>query len=444
MSTEAKQASRNASRVRLRVPDRSQVEMKFQCVEDLLPASHPARTVWAVSQRLDMSGFEKPIKAREGVAGRDATAPHLLFALWLYATTQGVGSARKLARLCRKHDDYKWLCGDVTVNHRMLSDFRTDHGQALDDLLTTVVASLVDKELVKVHRISQDGTRVRACAGAASFRREERLDQLLAQARAHVQALKAMLADPAASGGLSARQKAARRRVARERVERLEAAVAQLPQLKAKQEQAVKKAGQGKRGQSLREKQPRVSSTDPEARVMKMPNGGFNPAVNVQLAVDTESRAIVGVAVCNEGSDSADLSGPMRQQVERRTGRKVQEHLLDGGYLKLQDIENAQADSVALFVPPKQARREQDRGHELDVRAGDSEAIVQWKERMSSESGKAVYRQRAATSETVNADLKTHRGLVQLTVRGLAKAKCVALWCALAYNVMHFAGSLLS
>jgi hypothetical protein len=259
-----------------------------------------------------------------------------------------------------------------------------------------------------------------------------------------VQELKAMLAGPATSGGLSARQKAARRRVAKERVERLEAAVAQLPQLKEKQEQAVKKAGQGKRGQSLREKQPRVSSTDPEARVMKMPNGGFNPAVNVQLAVDAESRAIVGVAVCNEGSDSADLSGPLRQQVERRTGRKVREHLLDGGYLKLQDIEKAQADSVELFVPPKQARREQDRGHELDVRVGDSEAIVQWKERMSSESGKQVYRQRAATSETVNADLKMHRGLVQLTVRGLAKAKCVALWCALAYNVMHFAGSLLS
>ncbi len=178
-------------------------------------------------------------------------------------------------------------------------------------------------------------------------------------------------------------------------------------------------------------------------RVMKMPDGGFRPAVNVQLAVDTESRAVVGVEVTNEGSDSAGLSEPMREQVERRTGGEVGQHLLDGGYLRHEDVERAHASGVELFVPPKPARNPANRGRELEPRPRDSEAVREWKRRMGGEGGKAVYKQRASTVETVNADLKTHRGLVQLTVRGLAKARCVALWSALAYNLLHFAPALL-
>ena len=175
---------------------------------------------------------------------------------------------------------------------------------------------------------------------------------------------------------------------------------------------------------------------------MKMPNGGFNPAVNVQLATDTESRAIVGVEVSNQGSDNAGLSQPMRQQVEQRTGQQVEQHLLDGGYMCKDDIEQAHAGEVELFVPPKAARLAHHRGRELEPKPGDSEAVLEWKWRMASEEGKEIYKERAATSETVNADLRTYRGLTQITVRGLAKARCVALWCALAYNVMHFAALL--
>ncbi len=195
-------------------------------------------------------------------------------------------------------------------------------------------------------------------------------------------------------------------------------------------------------GRKIREKQPRVSTTDAEARVMKMPNGGYNPAVNVQVATDTESRAIVGVEVSNEGADSAGLSRPMREQVEERTEGKVEEHLLDGGYLKTEDIEEAHDQGVMLYVPPKPARNPQKRGHELEPKAGDSEAVRAWKQRMSSAEGKQIYRQRASRSETVNADLRSFRGLGRILVRGLAKARCIALWCALAYNVMHFAAYL--
>jgi hypothetical protein len=177
--------------------------------------------------------------------------------------------------------------------------------------------------------------------------------------------------------------------------------------------------------------------------LMKMPKGGFNPAWNVQLATDAESRAIVGVEVSNEGSASAGLSQPMRQQVEQRSGSKVEQHLLDGGYLRMADLEQAQQQGVELFVPPKPVRQPCRRGRELEPKPGDREAVGAWKRRMASAEGKEIYRQRAATSETVNADRRSYGGLTPLTVRALAKAQCVALWCALAYNVLHFGAALL-
>jgi hypothetical protein len=246
------------------------------------------------------------------------------------------------------------------------------------------------------------------------------------------------------AAALAPRKAAARRRAARERAQRLEQALAQLPELRRRQDEAAHKAGNGVQGQKVRARQPRVSTTDPEARRMKMPNGGFNPAANVQLATDTQSRAIVGVAVSNQGSDANHLSEPMRQQVERRTGRAVSQHLLDGGFLRKCDLEAAHRQSVELFVPPKGARSEQRRGRELEPKRGDSPAILTWKRRMASAEGKQIYQQRASTSETVNADLRSYRGLSQFTVRGLKKVQCVALWSALAYNLMHFAHVLLA
>ena len=430
--------------VRLRKPERRQLAMVVQCADDLVRALHPVRRVMAVVEKLDVSGFCEPIRAREGIAGRDATDPRLLVGLWLYACVRGIGSARELARRCEESAPFRWLCGGVGVNHRLLSDFRTDHADALDGLFTQVLVTLVDKKLVRVSRISQDGVRIRVSAGSSSFRREERLQQLLVQAQQQVLELRKQLESPAQSAAVTARQKAARTRAAESRQQRLEQAIAQLPELKKKQAEAAQRAGQGKCGDQIRARQPRVSTTDAATRGMKMANGGFNPAANVQLATDTESRAILGVEVSNEGSDSAGLSEPMRQQVQQRTGAKVEQHLVDGGYLRMEDIVDAHQQGVELFVPPKPARNPQNRGHELEPKPGDSEAIRAWKQRMESEEGKKIYKQRAATSETVNAELRTYRGLAPLTVRGLNKITCVTLWCALAYNVMHFSKALLS
>jgi transposase len=428
--------------VRLRTPERRQMAMVVQCPDDLVAATHPVRMVMAVVERLDVASFCEPIKAREGLVGREATDPRLLVGLWLYASIRGIGSARELARRCAESAPFRWLCGGVTVNHRLLSDFRTDHGDALDELLTQMIASLVDKDVVRVSRISQDGVRVRVSAGAGSFRREERLQELLHKAKDQVAELRRQVDSPEYAR-LTARQKAARQRAAMEKQQRLEAAIEQLPELKRKQAEAEKRAGQGAHGQKVRERQPRVSSSDAETRRMKMPNGGFNPAVNLQLATDTESRAIVGLAVTNEGTDSVGLSEPMRQQVEQRSGRPVEQHLMDGGYMRKDDIERAHQHRVELFVPPKSAKNPANRGRELQPKRGDSDAILAWKRRMASQAGKEIYKQRAATSETVNADLRSYRGLTQITVRGIAKIKCVALWCALAYNVMHFGATLL-
>ena len=425
--------------VRLRVPDRAQVEWKTGCLDALLPAEHRARTIRAVVDKLDLSAFHAPIKARKGVVGRDMTDPRLLVSLWLYASIRGVGSARELDRLCAESNPYLWLCGGVSVNHHMLADFRTDHADALDQLFTSVIATLVKKGLVKVRRISQDGVRVRGAAGSSSFRRGSTLEGLQKEAAEHVRQLRELPDDPQKSAELSARRKAAKLRGAREREERINAAAKLIPQLNARQEKAAKRLSKKQRAERGK---PRVSTTDPESARMKMGDGGYRPAVNMQLAVDTESRAIVGVDVSSEGVDYGQCE-PMRAQVEDRTGRKVEEHLYDGGYVKTETIERADAEGVTVYCPPKAPRDPDKQGEQFTPRPGDSAAIANWRERMGGEAGKAIYRQRASTSETVNARMR-RQGLTQLTVRGLKKARCVLLWAALTYNVALFAASLVS
>jgi transposase len=415
-----------------------------QCPDDLIPAAHEVRTVAAVVEKLDVSAFAEGIEAREGVAGRDATDPALLVALWLYACIRGIGSARELARRCEESLPFRWLCGGVSVNHRMLSEFRTRHEEKVDALFTQIIASLVDQGLIQASRISQDGVRVRVSAGSSSFHREARLRELLEESKKHVEEVKRQLEQPENLRTRKLQKKARQQRAEQERQARIEQALAQLPELAQRQQQRAARAGTGPYGEKIRNRELRVSSSDPEARVMKMPNGGYSPAYNIQLATDVQSRAILGVAVSNQGSDANGLSEPMRAQVERRSGKRVRQHLLDGGYLHYDDIERAHQQGVELYLPPKGARRAENRGRELAPKARDSAAVREWKQRMASKAGQQIYKQRAATSETVNADLRTYRGLTQLTVRGMHKARCVALWCALAYNVMHFANVLLT
>lgn len=414
---------------RIRRPERHQVLLRPCSLEELIPAQHQVRTLWALVQRLDVSAFCADLKACGSAPGRPATDPSLLVSLWLWGATQGIGSARELARLCECQDSYLWLCGGVKVNHHTLSDFRVKHGQALDDLFSEVLALMMQRNLVHVKRISQDGLRVRAGAGSKSFKKEQKLQAALEQARQQVEQLKRQINDPAKS--VSRRVQAAKERAAQDRERRVEEALARLPEL-----QEMKRKQHGNKSN-----QPaRVSLTDPEARIMKMGDGGFRPAYNVQVASDTESRAILAVDVSNEGTDK-NQSEPLRQQVEQRTGQHVAEHLMDGGYVKLEMIGRAEEANVRIYAPPKQSNERPD---PFAPMKRDTPATLQWRQRMQTEEAKKIYHQRAATSETINADLRCYRGLGSFLVRGLSKVRCVALWSALAYNLMHFGAALLA
>jgi transposase len=419
---------------RFLTPVRNQSILSYDTLDDLIPPDHPVRMVWEVVQNLDLSAFEQGVKAREGIRGRDATPPNVLLALWIYATIDGVGSARELDRRCGECHPYLWIRGGIGVNYHTLSDFRVDHGSALDDLLTQTIAALAHKGLVDVKRISQDGFRTRASAGAASFHRQATLEEALVEARQQVKDLRELLDDPARAAELSAGQKAARERAARERLERVEEARHVVEELQKRQEESGKYISEK---QKEKRKEPRASTTDPEARTMKMPDGGYRPAFNVQTAVDTRSRAIVGLEVTNEGVDY-EQSQPMRQQVEERTGLEVEQHLVDGGYTTIEAVEAADEENVELFCPPKPPKNPEIHGDAFQPRPHDSQAIKDWRARMGSEAAKHIYKERASTVETVNAEYRLRRLLDRLPVRGLAKAKCIALLGALAYQVFHF------
>src|SRR4051812_7322412 len=412
----APDAKSDRPKPRLRRADRGQL-LPPMPLDGLLDDDHQARLVWQYVGGLDLSGLYQPIKAVEGHPGRPPADPAVLVALWLHATLEGVGSARALGYLCSHHNAFRWLCGGVSVNYHSLSDFRTDHLGLLDGLLTHSVAVLREQGLVDLNRVAEDGLHVRASAGAGSFRRRPTLEECLREATEQVQRLKAELEEDPGAG--TRRQQKARERAARERAERVRQALERLPELEAK-----KKADEKVKA--------RASTTDPEATVMKMGDGGFRPAYNFQYSAATKTQVIVGVEVTTAGTDAGQLP-PMVEQIHDRFGLYPDEALADGGFATHEDIEAVSAPEVGctVYAPvpePKDPKR--DRHTPLP---GDSPAVAAWRQRMGTEAAKGIYKHRAATIECVNACAR-NRGLRQLTVRGRVKAKAVALWYALAHN----------
>jgi transposase len=415
--------------VRMRLADRSQVAMQLCSVDELVALDHRVRVVWDAVCQMNLSLFEVSIQSRPYAQGRSANDVRVMVGLWLWATVNNVAGGRELERLCHEDITFKWMCGNLSMNYHTLNDFRVEHRPALEELFTATLGRLTHAGLVKVRRISQDGLRVRAGAGGKSFKKRPTLEAHLAQAKAHLADLR-KLEDSSDPTDVRNRQDRRKMAAAKDRVDRVGRALSQLTE--------VEKTRAKSKDKKRRETPATASSTDPEARMMKMPNGGFNAAYNVPLAADPQSRAILGVSVSNSGGD-ATQSEPMRQQVEQGTGQKVSEHLMDGGYVNHDAIERAAADGVTIYAPVREAPSTAD-PHARQPQ--DSDVIAQWRSRMNTEEGKAIYHQRASTSETVNADLRTFRGLGPFHVRGLFKVTCVALWAALAYNLMHFASAL--
>jgi len=415
---------------RLLRPVRNQAEMVMRDLDSLVAQAHPVRAIWSFLEQLDLSAFYASIKAVVDRPGHPASDPQVLLALWVYATVEGVGSARRLEALCQEHDAYRWLCGGVPVNYHTLADFRVAHQEALEQLLTEIIATMMANDLVQLQQVAQDGVKVRASAGASSFHRGERLAQCLAEAEAQVTRLAHEREHP--DPRVSQREQAARQRAGQDREERVQRALRQLPSVQAAKERQRHTRSKAQRGKVT---EARVSTTDPDARVMKLADGGYRPAYNVQFATDVGSGVIVGASVVNQGSDVGQ-GPPMEAQVARRTGQHPGDYLMDGGFATSEDITALEKLGITVYTPVKLPRNKPEE-ERYQPHYGDSPQVVKWRQRMSTDEAKAVYRQRAATAEWTNAQARGH-GLLPFAVRGLGKVLSAVLLVSIAHNLMRW------
>ena len=413
----------DAGQPRMREPVRDQIELRAVDLEALVAGDHAARVIWDYVRRLDLRELEEVIRAREHTPGQAPASPRLLLALWLYATSEGIGSARALARLCENHEVYRWLCGGVSVNYHGLADFRTAHPELLDRLLSETVASLSVADVIDLDEVAQDGVRVRASAGTKSFRRKKKLHKELKKARRLLDQLQREADDdPQAS---SRRLKAAQERAVRERESRVAAALKQTAKIEAQR----KRRSTTNKKQVEKQSEPRASTTDPDARVMKMADGGFRPAYNCQVA-SVGGEIVVAVDAQTTGSDRG-LIRPTLDKVKQRYGRWPKRYLVDGGFNKNADTEWAASNSVKIYGPPVRSKHQRD---PYAPRADDPPGVAAWRARMKSPHGKSVYKRRAR-AECINARFRNW-GLYQFTVRGVDKVGAVLRWFALTNNVL--------
>jgi transposase len=411
--------------LRLETAERGQSEFQQSSLDDLLSLDHRARQVWDYVERLDLGVLYGRVRTTVQSTGRPAIDPAILMSLWLYGTLEGVGSARLLDRLCKSDAAYRWLCGGVSVNYHTLSDFRSEAGPVLDDLLSRSMVGLIASGLVDVQTVAVDGLRVRASAGSGSFRSGERLAELYGAAKEAVEQLRAEVEeDP---GSADRRTKARRQAVAEDRLRRLEEAVQAHAEIEDRREE---EAREQRRKKPRDDKPARASTTDPQARVMKMGDGGYRPAYNVQITTAAEGTHIIGLSVTNKASDRG-LLGPALDEMDRRYEVAPQQMLADGGFDGKDDIERLHAKDIELFCPlPKNGK-----GDPAAPRRGDKAGTLAWRLRMASDYGQTVYKRRFAT-ERPHAHMRNH-GLQRLLVRGIDKAKAVLLWHVHAFNFLQ-------
>ena len=402
-------------------PQRNQVEIRFALPSEDIASTHPARVLWEVLGRVDMGGFDADARAVEGKPGRPRISSRTLLTLWSYAVSQGIGSAREIARLTRTDSAFRWITGGRAASHQTLSRFRVGHPAALDTLMTNVLASLMHKGVLSLELVAQDGMRVRASASAPSFRRHASLLECREQAELHLKAVFA-LSDPE----VSEQQKARRIAAARDFQQRVEDAIETVETLQRER---------GASGPPVR-----ASTTDAEARVMKMADGGFRPALNVRTATAGSElggpRTIIAAQTCNIGSDMSAIE-PLLDEIERRLNALPKRLLADANHASHASLKDAAARGVEVLVPvPK---RSQHAGAHRDQ----DPVIEQWRSRMNDPETKRVYRARASLCELTNAHLR-NRGLTQFFVRGVANANCVALIAAITANLLAHSATLLA
>jgi transposase len=467
--------------------NRNQLMIRPVDIEKLVEEDHPVRAIWAMVCQLDWDRFEEDVKVVEGGKGRSSLDPRLLSALWIYAYSEGVNSARELSRMCEYEPGCQWLTGMQGVNYHTLADFRVKDKEAQDDLFKQVLGRLSAEGLTDLKRIAQDGTKIRAQASGNSFRREDTLREHLKLAEEQIQAMGSPDSEDASQREIKAKQRAIR-----EKKQRLQQAMEELKKFQQDQEEKEK------------QKAPRVSETDPEARVMKQPDGGFAPSYNVQICTETSNKIIVAVETTQAGNDYDELAHGI-DAVHANTGQTPEQMVVDGGYIKNGNIEDASQRGVDLigpvaesnaeaslkkrglspeFYPDKfrydqttntftcpadktlrfqrMSQRDGRREHQyrakaadchncpfrhqccpknaprMVIRMEDSEAVRAFKDKMQTEQARQIYRTRAEVAETPNAWIKDKFGLRQFRVRGLVKAGMEALWACLTYNIRQW------
>jgi transposase len=424
--------------IRIRQAERNQAGFELVDLESLVVDDHPVRAVWSFVEGLDLQWFYDRIKARGETPGRPATDPRILLALWLYATADGIGSARALTRLCEHHTIYRWICGGVGVNHTMLSEFRVDSGEFLDGLLTRSLAALMKEGLITLDEVITDGTKIRAAASRSSMRRRQTLTELEAKARARVSELKQELEADSAAGErrLSKRRLSA----AEDRARRVAAALAKHPAAAPKDKEKDQNEGDepppagGKSGKKPKEE--RVSTTDPDAPLMRMADGAVRPAYNVQVA--SACGFVVAIEPVQRRNDRG-LAPAMVEQVQQRCGKPPDRLLADTGAMTAADIDTlTQAHpTLQVFSPPparKDTSKPASKARYERNRATEPQCLKEWRARMDSEEGQAAYKRRSNT-EHVHARLK-NRGFGHMVLRGLAKVRTACLLHAVTHNLM--------
>jgi transposase len=413
-------------------PDRSQLRWDMMDLESLLSSDHRARMVWAFVEQMDLGGLYASIGSREGEAGRPAADPAVLLALWLYATIEGVGSARELDRLVERDVAYRWLAGGVPVNYHGLADFRVGHGDLLDRLLSESVTALVAEGLVDLEEVLADGTKIAASAGKGSFRREGRIARVEQQAAERIAKLKREIdADPGAS---NRRRQAAQERAARDIAARAVKARAALERLRNEKEERAKTHS----GEEAKKGDPKVSLTDPEARQMRFADGAVRAAYNIQIAA-TGNGLVLAVQASDRRNDTG-CAVPMVEDIERRYGRRPSRLVVDSKYATEDDIvslADAEKGEVLVYSPPPEEKEQvkpDTLRRRISKRAREPQVLKDWRARLTTEDGALIYSHRRRI-ELVNAHLK-NRGFGRITLRGLAKAKIVALLQAIAHNIV--------
>lgn len=470
--------------------DREQLSWRAMNVDRLIAEDHPARAIWEFVGKLDLSGYLKDVRAVEGIAGRPLLNPQLLISIWVYAYSQGVGSARAVEKLCEHDPAYQWLTGNEVVNAHSLSDFRVEHERELKGLFVEVLGLLSGEGLITLERVTQDGTKIRASAAPDSFRGKDRIEKALDEAREHVKAV-----DQLSEEETGKRVEKARQRACRERKERLSAALEQFDRKKS--EGGVKD-----------KKEPRVSMTDPDARIMKQPDGGFAPSYNVEVNTDAANGLIVAVGVTQAGNDLNQLT-PGIERIQENFGETPKQMLADGGFVSRENIIEMESRNIDFIAPvcdeegkaksnyaargiskeyeankfvydgatnsfrcpqgstlPFKSKDESDSKVVYIYRADIAECqnctakgrccpestksgraiqrieelppVIRFRQKMETDAAREIYRQRSQIAETPNLWIKAKFKLRQFSVRGLKKAGMESIWVCLTYNICQW------